>query len=331
MKNPTTIAFAHPNIALIKYWGKCNEKLNIPAVSSLSITLDTLLTRTEIGFDEHVSADVLTLNTAIIEQGPALQKVQTMADYFRALTGNTHYLNVSSDNNFPTAAGLASSASGFAALAVGMDHVFAASLSLEQLAVVARLGSGSAPRSLFEGFVQMDKGHQDDGLDAIAQPLYSRQHWPLEVVVAITSEASKSMSSTVGMNNTRATSPYYGNWIEHHDADMVLAAKAIEARDFARLAEVSEHSCLKMHAVMMSSNPGLLYWNAATMACLHEIRTMRATGVEVFFTVDAGPQVKAICSPGVGAAVAQRLQQIDGVSRTITTGLGVGAYVEKPK
>lgn len=319
-------AQAHPNIALVKYWGKRDAVLNLPAVGSVSITLDTLTTTTHVSRRDADGDDYLVLNGRV---GTAAQidKLIKLAATFRELCGSADRVRVSSDNNFPTAAGLASSASGYAALVMALDAFYQTGLSRERLSALARTGSGSAARSLFGGFVRMHPGHEINGRDAVATPLLDGEDWPLEVVVAIASEHAKSVSSTVGMEATRTTSPFYSQWVATQDADIDRAVAAIEARDFDALGEVSEYSCLKMHGLMLSARPGLVYWNHATTACIHAVRAMRAEGVPVFFTIDAGPQLKAVCAPGAADLVAQRLSQVDGVSRVLKVGLGNGARI----
>ncbi|MEE4331159.1 MAG: hypothetical protein V2J10_09835, partial [Wenzhouxiangella sp.] len=184
---------------------------------------------------------------------------------------------------------------------------------------------GSAARSIFGGFVEMNEGAANDGSDCVARELAPSDHWPIRVVVAITDRTGKRIPSTDGMNLTQRTSPYYRTWVGSVDSDLADAREAIRTRDFERLAEVAEHSALKMHASAMAARPGLLYWNPATLACLHEIRQLRADGVGVFFTVDAGPQVKAVCLPEAEAPVADCLAGVPGVIDIVRTGLGAGA------
>lgn len=316
-------ARAHPNIALVKYWGKRDAALNLPAVGSVSITLDSLWTDTRIAFDPALTQDEVTLNGA---QSPAqTRRVSQTLDLMRAHLERPLHARVHSHNNFPTAAGLASSASGFAALVVAANAALDLKLPARELSILARRGSGSAARSIFGGFVDMHVGARADGSDAFAEPLQPPAHWPLEVVVAITASEAKKIGSTEGMNATADTSPYYPAWVRTAPQDIEHARAAINARDFGSLAQISEFSCLKMHGLAMSANPGLLYWNGASMACLHAIRTLRAQGHGVFFTVDAGPQIKAICLPGEAQAVGEALAAQPGVIEVLVSALGQGA------
>lgn len=322
MKQATARAGA--NIALVKYWGKRDQRLNLPAAGSISITLAGLETRTTVVPDPTVDADQFVLDGVEAPAG----RVGAVLDLIRELAGASVPCRVESRNNFLTAAGLASSASGFAALVTAALRAFDLDLSDRRRSELARLGSGSAARSIFGGFVEMDAGRREDGSDAVAHSLLAAEAWPLEVVVAVTAAGSKVVGSREGMNHTMRTSPYYPAWVESVADDLDRARTAIAARDFESLAEVAEHSALKMHASMLAARPGLIYWNSATLACLHAIRALRADGTAVFFTVDAGAQVKAVCLPGEGERVAGILRGQPGVTEVLITGLGPGATVE---
>lgn len=314
-------ARAGANIALVKYWGKRDQDLNLPAAGSVSVTLAGLQTRTTVTPDPSIRADHFVLDG--VEQSP--ERVGAVLDLMRELAGETVSCRIESENNFPTGAGLASSASGFAALVTAAARAFDLELSDRKRSQLARLGSGSAARSIFGGFVEMAVGQRSDGSDAVAHPLLAADEWPLEVVVAVTDAGSKSVGSREGMNHTMRTSPYYPAWVKTIDGDLEAARAAIAARDFDALAGVAEHSALKMHASMLAARPGLIYWNPATVACIHAVRALRSGGAGVFFTVDAGPQVKAVCLPGEGERVAELLRGQPGVHDVLVTGLGAGA------
>jgi diphosphomevalonate decarboxylase len=316
-------AVSHPNIALVKYWGKADPARNLPAVGSISITLDTLLTTTTVRFDAALAEDRFTLDGR-----PApdqLPRVRSCLDLFRARLPGAPHAEVASTNSFPTAAGLASSASGFAALVVAADHALGAGLERSELAELARQCSGSAARSLFGGFVELRLRPDGSGCDT--GQILAADDWPLQVVIAVTSAEAKTIGSTAGMLHTERTSPYYSAWVATSQDDLAAARGAIEGRDFAALAAVSEHSCLKMHAVALASRPGLLYWNGTTVECLRRLRELASQGHGVFFTVDAGPQVKAICLPEAADRVAEALGELPGVAQVLRCGLGEGARV----
>jgi len=324
----TAFAQAHPNIALIKYWGKTADlKYNEPAVASLSITLDTLLTETRVRFDPSLSGDEFVLNGQLdIKKGT---RISASIDVMRKLANITTHCRIESSNNFPTGAGLASSASGFAALVGACDRALQLNLSLTQQSMLARSMSGSAARSIYGGFAKISLADSSSSSDPIfgrstAEPILPAEHWPLEVCVGVVSEKEKAIGSTEGMERSRLTSPYYDAWLAGNDQDIIDAEVMVRARDFAKLAEISEFSCLKMHALAMASQPGMLYWAGATVDAMHRIRALRSEGVPVFFTIDAGPQIKAICEPGYGDQVAQALADVHGVQRVIRCGLGPG-------
>lgn len=310
----TVVACAHPNIALIKYWGKAAQSGNVPATPSLSITLDTLTTRTEVtvGTSDEVQLDGRPVQDAKI--------AACLADLRRRYA--IPPLRIASANDFPTAAGLASSASGFAALVTAIDRLCELGMTAEERSEWARRASASAARSVFGGFVALTAP------DWRARPLVTADAWPLAVVIAITDLGSKAVSSSEGMRRSAATSPYFPAWVDSTADDFEAALALLAARDFDGLAELAEHSCLKMHGLMLATRPGLVYWNAATVGCLHRVRALRQSGVPVFCTMDAGPQVKAICLPDQADEVARELVAIPGVDRIITTGLGGGAWIE---
>lgn len=320
-------AQAQPNIALIKYWGKRDATLNLPLVGSLSVTLDSLWTRTLVSFDTSRRADDITLNgRPLAPTAAAARRITAGLDLLRAQAAVDWRAAVRSENNFPTAAGLASSASGFAALVVAAAQALHLTMDDTALSRLARRCSGSAARSIFGGFVEWQRGERADGEDSVAQPLLAADQWPLHVAVAVTATQAKATSSGAGMRHTVQTSPYLAAWVSTQAADLTAARKAIETRDFQALADLAEHNCLKMHAMIMASRPGLIYWNSATLACLQCVRELRQSGVPVFFTVDAGPQLKAICLPHALAQVVTALQAVPGVQYVASSRLGPGAH-----
>ncbi|MEE4186155.1 MAG: diphosphomevalonate decarboxylase [Gammaproteobacteria bacterium] len=314
-------AVAHPNVALIKYWGKRDTALNIPATGSLSLTLGGLETRTTVRFAPELQADTLLLN------GRAEAKAQRGAvrclNALRAIANVGQYAAVETTNNFPTGAGLASSASGYAALVTAAAAALGLPAGAADQVNIARQGSGSAPRSLFPGIVVLEATAHEVRCRSLAAP----DDWPLHVVVAVTSRAEKAVGSTAGMELSRNTSPYYQAWLDSHPADMAAAIQCVRQRDFAQLAELAEHSCLKMHALAMSTRPPLVYWNSVTLAALERVRELRAAGVPVFFTIDAGPQLKAVCLPEAAATVRAALADCPGVLEVLDSPLGAGARV----
>jgi diphosphomevalonate decarboxylase len=315
-------ARARSNIALVKYWGKADDRLNTPAVGSISITLEALWSDTHIEFEAQLKADDFVLDGK--RRPEQLKRVSACLDVLRDLAGIDTHARIESRNNFPTGAGLASSASGFAALVGAAASALDLGLSPRELSVVARRGSGSAARSVFGGYVEMYIAQSPDGTDSFAEPLLDADQWPLEVVVAITARGEKSVSSASGMMRSAQSSSYYPAWVATHAADLDAARRAIAERDFTALAQVSEASCLKMHAAAMAARPPLLYWNGATVECIECVRSLRFAGVPVFFTIDAGPQVKAVCTAEARPTVEAALAELPGVVDLLVTGLGPG-------
>lgn len=313
-------AQAQPNIALVKYWGKRDHVLNLPAVGSLSLTLDSLWTRMTVSFEE-IERDVLEVNGA---EAPAmLPRVSRCLDLVAGK--ERHPARIASESNFPIAAGLASSASAFAALVVAANEAAETGHGTLQLARLAGAASGSAARSLFGGFVQLLPGDADIEVEQLA----CADDWPLEVIVALTKEGQKPIGSREAMIRSEKSSPFYQCWIERQARDLEAARNALFERNFAVLSGICEHNCLKMHSVMWTSRPPVVYWNAATLSCLETVRALQAEGHGVFFTMDAGPQVKAVCLPESAAVVKVALEQTPGVIRVMSSGLGDGARVLK--
>jgi len=312
-------AQAQPNIALIKYWGKRDLENNLPAVSSLSVTLDTLWTKMTVGFSEVEESDVLTVNRACNQA--LLPRISNCLDMVAG--ADRPRASISSESNFPIAAGLASSASAFAALVMAASEASGLDRDRLALARIAGAASGSAARSLFGGFVELQAGEANIDVETITEA----EDWPLSVVVAITEEGAKSISSSEAMNRSAETSPFYPAWLERQSDDLATARDAVLRKDFAQLAAVSEHNCLKMHSVMWASRPPVVYWNRATLSCMEAVRRLQSDGHAVFFTIDAGPQLKAICLPDETELVKATLDACVGVIRTMVSGLGAGAML----
>jgi len=320
----TASAVAHPNLALVKNWGKRNPTLNIPATGSISATLGGFASRTRVTFFEEAGPDRIQLNGQEADSGTGL-RICRFLDLVRREAGFAGAAEVVSDNDFPTAAGLASSASGFAALALASCRALRLDPSPGELSILARRGSGSAARSLHGGFVELKVGSRADGLDTVAVQLAPEAHWDLRVVVAITREEPKEISTTEGMVQTADTSPYYPAWVSSHEPDLGQARQAILARDIEALGQVAECSTLKLHGAILAARPGVIYWNGATVEVLTAIRQLRRKGLPVFFTVDAGPQVKVFCLPEVVAQVEHVVAAIPGVRRVLVSGMGGAA------
>ncbi len=317
-------ASANSNIALAKYWGKRDEALNLPYTGSISITLAGLTSTARVAFDAERPCDRVILNGDLATGAPALS-VTKFLDCVRQLAREQTTAEVEVRTNFPVAAGLASSASTFAALALASSAALGLSLSARQLSVLARRGSGSASRSVFGGYVEWLAGESSDGSDSYAVPLAPAESWRLGVVVAVTDLGPKPVGSREGMAHALKRSPFFPAWLETHDADLEAVRRGILERDLTLLGEAAERNCLKMHAVSMASSPALLYWNPATVAVMRRVLQLREGGTDAYFTIDAGPQVKVICPWTQRETVAAAIGEVPGVHRVLLSEPGGAA------
>jgi len=328
-----SVAEANTNIALVKYWGKCDPSLNLPAVPSLSLTLAGLTTRTEVVLDPALSADELLLNDQVVS-GEPLRKVSRHLDRVARSLGlpGRFFAQVRSHNNFPTAAGLASSASAFAALTVAGYGALLGEKALDQplnrslLSSWARQGSGSAARSLFGGLAVLGVGTPGQVDSAQASQLLSPDEWSeLRLVIGVVSDEAKETSSTDGMTLTANTSPYYSPFVAGAPRDLLEATQAVRTKDLPLLGRIAERSALRMHASAMAADPGVVYLRGSTIEGYHAIVRLRHSGVEAYFTCDAGPHPKALTTVAHAEQVAAALGAVPGVKRTIIATPGEGA------
>jgi diphosphomevalonate decarboxylase len=291
-KSPKKIsgrAFAPSNIALCKYWGKRNVELNLPVNSSLSVSLGRLGTET---FISQADQDQVWLNDDLVTlSAPFAQRLFRFLDLFRP--ADDFKFTIRTKNNIPTAAGLASSASGYAALVLALNEFGGWDLELRELSILARLGSGSASRSLFHGFVEWHRGEAVDGFDSYAEQIDVQ--WPdLRIAVLSVSQEKKAVGSTEGMNRTVETSALYKSWPQQAERDFKMIREAIADQDFSKLGAVAESNALAMHATMVAADPPLLYWLPETVELFRKIWDLRSDGLPVYFTIDAGPNVKVL-------------------------------------
>ncbi|WP_414838920.1 diphosphomevalonate decarboxylase [Carnobacterium sp. TMP28] len=285
------IVRAHTNIALIKYWGKRDESLILPASSSLSLTLDAFYTDTSVTFDDSLESDTFFLN-GCLQNETATQKVSTFLNLFREPAGISSPALIKSTNFVPTAAGLASSASGMAALAGAANLACHLQLSQRELSLYARRGSGSATRSIYGGFVEWQMG--TCAADSYAVPIDDAD-WDIGMVVVVVNSRKKEMSSREGMKNTVKTSPFYAGWLDSTANDLIEIKKAISLQDFQKMGELTESNGMKMHGTMLGANPPLSYWEPDSVVAMQLVRQLRKEGIPCYFTMDAGPNVKVLC------------------------------------
>jgi len=290
------------------------------------LTLDPLVTETSVELDERLERDEFELDGAPARE-PERLRVSALLDEVRALAGVQSSARVVSRNHFPTAAGLASSASGFAALAAAASRAVGLDEPLDVLSARARRASASAARSIFGGVVALPAGEPGD--DALcAHPIAPADHWDLRVVVAVTASGRKPIGSRAAMGESRRGSPYYDAWVEHARRSAVDIEAALLARDFDALAPLVEQSFFAMHAVGMAGIPSILYWRPGSVAAISAVRALRAEGVEVCATMDAGPHVKAICTASSAPRVAEALAALPEVLDTIEARIGPGVEID---
>lgn len=319
-------ACAHPNIAFIKYWGNTDDQLRLPVSGSISMNLAGLLTRTTVEFRDDLPSDAAVLDGKQLAAGAALDRISRHLDYTRQLAGTTMRATVTSDSNFPTGAGIASSASAFAALSLAAAAALKLQLSERQLSAYARLGSGSASRSVPGGFVEWYPAATHEA--SFAETFAPVDHWTLLDIVAIVSKAHKSTGSTEG-HSIAATSPLQSARIATAADRLARCKQAILDRDFETFADVVELDSNVMHSVMMTGNPSLFYWQATTLALMEAVRDLRRQGLGVCYTIDAGPNVHCICAPEAAAKVADYVAQFPGVLEIKQAAAGGAAYLEQ--
>jgi diphosphomevalonate decarboxylase len=326
----TATAQAHPNIALIKYWGNRDQALRLPENGSLSINLGGLYARTQVTFDpdfgcDQISeCDQLMLNDQA-ETGPALARVSHFLDHVRAMAKIELPAQVVSENNFPMGAGIASSAAAFAALALAASAAAGLALSERGLSRLARLGSGSACRSVPGGFVEWQMGDSEE--DSFAFSLAGPDHWAITDCVAVIASGHKPVGSTEG-HGLANTSPLQAARVADTPRRLALCRAAILQRDFEALAGIIEQDSNLMHAVMMTSQPPLFYWQAASLLIMNEVRAWRQAGLPAAYTLDAGPNVHVLCEAAAADQVRARLLDLPGVQQVLTAPPGGPAYLE---
>lgn len=318
-------ARACANIALVKYWGKRDALLNLPATGSLSLTLGALTTETTVRWDESLAADELVLDGRPAPEADT-KRIAVFLDLVRAQAGIPIRARVESRNDFPTASGLASSASGFAALALAATRAAGVTLSERELSILARRGSGSAARSIHGGFVRMYASNASE--EAYAEPLASPLVDRVRMVIAIVGGgAPKTHGSRDAMDHTAATSPLYRGWLDLVPQDLAAAEEALAAGDLERLGTLAEGNALAMHASAMAARPAIIYWRPATLSLLEKVRGLRECGLAAWATMDAGPHVKVLTTSDDAAAIAMQLRDLDGVTAVTISEPGGAAHV----
>lgn len=314
-------AVARANIAFIKYWGNLNDDLRLPMNGSISMTLDRLRTVTTVEFSPALAEDEIEVDG--VEPSPgAKARIVAHLDRLRTLAGKPLKARVASVSDFPTGVGLASSASGFAALTLAAAAAFEMGLEDRELSALARLGSGSATRSTWGGYVEWVAGteHEESFASQIAPP----EHWEICDCIALVSTETKEVASSEG-HKLAKSSPLYSARLSQVKEDLDRVREAILSRDFESLGSVAEREALSLHAIMMTSQPSLLYWTPATVRVIKEVRNWREEGRSVYFTIDAGPNLHLLTLPSGVEEIERALGKVEGVKQVIVCRPGQGA------
>jgi diphosphomevalonate decarboxylase len=328
MSSATTArtAIAPANIAFIKYWGMRDTTYTLPYHGSISMNLDGCLTTTTVSFEPDLNDDEVTLTLYGQPPQPAngrpRERVVAHLDRLRQLAGSSTRARVTSSNNFPSDAGIASSAAAFAALTLAGTAALGLDLDLHTLSRLARQsGSGSACRSIPTGFVEWYNG---DDTTSLAESIAPPDHWELADVVAVVDTSAKKIGSAEN-HRMVTTSAYFSVRLREVEVRLERARQAIMQRDLATLGAIMEADAVSMHVVCMTQVPPSFYWNSGTMAVLQAVRAWREEGLQAYFTIDAGANVHIICAAPDRAEVERRVQALSAVQFTLANGPGAGA------
>jgi diphosphomevalonate decarboxylase len=328
MSTHSATALAHPNIAFIKYWGNREDALRLPSNGSISMNLEGLDTRTSVDFDESLSGDELRINGQAPGEA-AVGRAGRMLEEVRRLAGMTLFARAESKTNFPIGAGIASSASGFAALALAASKAAGLDLSEAELSRLARRGSGSACRSIPGGFVEWSAGTGD--ADSFAVSIAPPGHWDLADCIAMLSSEPKATGSSLG-NTLAGSSPLQTARVEDAPRRLSICRAAILGRDFGGFASIVEEDSNMMHAVMMTSRPPLFYWQPGTLTVMQAVRSARAGGLPACYTIDAGPNVHVLCEGASVEATVKLVGSLPGVREVrLAKAGGPARLVENPR
>jgi diphosphomevalonate decarboxylase len=322
-------AIAHPNLALIKYWGKMDEVQLLPMNGSISVTLDSYFTTVTVEFSDAYDKDIATINGNEIPENTMIRLVKHI-DRIRELSGVKLKARGEARLNFPIGAGLASSSSGFAALTLAASTAAGMTLNKKELSILSRQGSGSSSRSVYGGFVEWLKGSSSE--ESYAAQIKDEKWWPeLKDIAIVVSTSARKVDTRGGMKIAKDTSPYYSSWLENVSRDLESMRKAINDKDFTLLGKIAERNSLMMHGTAISSTPPLIYWVPETVLIMQEVLKMREDGIECYFTLDTGANIHILSMNRDVKHIIERIEAT-GVAKSIgINGAGSGAeIIDKP-
>lgn len=340
-------AVAPSNIAFIKYWGRKNEELRLPENGSISMNLSNLLTTTTVEFSKKYKEDQVEIYSSDKigrhpERSVATDRISSMGFYRPAKAGlqndkvikhldrvrNLAKINlkakVVSKNNFPQGTGLSSSASGFAALTFAASNAAGLKLPEKELSTLARQGSGSACRSIPDGFVEWLDG--DISETSYSKSIFPPDYWDIVDVVCILTAEEKDVSTTEGQKRADS-SPFYKIRLQNIKNKIVNIKKAMREKDFKTFGEITEAEALELHSIMLTSNPSLIYWYPATIIVMKAVKKWRAEGLPVYFTVNTGQNIHVICEGKNSNKVIRKLSNLPDIKEIIVNKPSVGTYV----
>lgn len=317
-------AVAPSNIAFIKYWGRKNEELRLPENGSVSMNLSNLLTTTTVEFDEKLTGDMVTIDGG--ENVTESSRVTKHLDRIRKIAGVNTFAKVASKNNFPSGTGLSSSASGFAALTLSATHAAGLTLTEKELSILARLGSGSACRSIPNGFTEWLDGDVSETSYAVS--LYPKDYWDISDIVVIASNEKKSISTTEGQKLSNS-SPFFQTRLNNMSEKISKLKEYLKDKNFTEFGKLLEAEALELHSIMLTSTPSLIYLLPNTLRVMHGVKKMRDEGVEAYFTLNTGQDVHVICKSQDTEIVSNRIKTIEGVSSIIKNSPADGARISE--
>lgn len=315
-------AIAPSNIAFIKYWGKKDEILRLPENGSISMNLSNLQTTTTVEFNKDFKEDSIVIND-IKEENEGSRAIKHL-DRVRKIAKVNYKARVVTKNNFPTGTGLSSSASGFAALTVAGARAAGLNLSEKELSILARQGSGSACRSIPDGFVEWIDGNTSETSYAVS--LYLPEYWDIVDVVAVVSKNKKEVSTTEGQKLAKS-SPFFPVRLARIKEKINLIKKYMAENNFTAFGELLEAEALELHAIMLTSTPSLIYWLPGTLKVMHAVKRWRQEGLRVYFTVNTGQDIHLICQKKDVEKVVRKTEEISDVQKTIINYPSEGAHL----
>lgn len=323
-------AIASPNIALVKYWGKRDEKLILPQNSSISVVLNNLWIKTTVDWNKKYKQDCCIFNQKEFKKGSKEydKYIGLFLNKVRKMAGIKLRTKIKSQSNFPLAAGFASSAAGFASLTLAVNKSLELGLKNKELTILARQGSGSSARSIYGGFVEWLAGKKKDGSDSFARQIAVSDYWQdFRMILCLISTKEKKIKSRIGMARAVKTSPMYKGWLATINDDLKKVKNGIIKKDFSLVGKTAEENCLKMHSLALTSKPPVIYWLSGTMDVIQAVIGLREEGVECYFTIDAGPQIKILCLAKNAVRIKKRIKKIKNVQDVIMARPGKEAKI----